>query len=149
VLDGGATEAGSPLGPGRPYFVMELVRGAPITRFCDEQCMSVRERLALLIDACHAVQHAHQKGIIHRDLPETGPWTYAAPHAWRPPCAPSAKRRGSTACSPRCARTSRWRRISTSSNGAVPICAALAALTAAIGDEELLARFDPMNDPLS
>ena len=62
VLDAGATEAG------RPYFAMELVRGVPITRFCDDERLVVRERLALFIDACRAVQHAHQKGIIHRDL---------------------------------------------------------------------------------
>ncbi len=62
VLDAGATDTG------RPYFVMELVRGEPITRFCDAHRMPVRERLALFMDACHAVQHAHQKGIIHRDL---------------------------------------------------------------------------------
>src|SRR5262245_4859929 len=67
VLDGGATDAGSPLGPGRPYFVMELVKGVAITRYCDEQRLELRERLSLFIDACHAVQHAHQKGIIHRD----------------------------------------------------------------------------------
>jgi serine/threonine protein kinase len=53
---------------GRPYFVMELVRGVPITDFCDERKLSTRERLALFIDVCRAVQHAHQKGIIHRDL---------------------------------------------------------------------------------
>src|SRR5262245_49354273 len=68
VLDGGATDASSPLGPGRPYFVMELVKGVPITRFCNDQRLELRDRLALFIDACHAVQHAHQKGIIHRDL---------------------------------------------------------------------------------
>jgi serine/threonine protein kinase/tetratricopeptide (TPR) repeat protein len=68
VLDGGATDAESPWGPGRPYFVMELVKGVPITQFCDEQRLALRERLALFIDACHAVQHAHQKGVIHRDL---------------------------------------------------------------------------------
>ena len=62
VLDAGATEAG------RPYFVMELVRGIPITRFCDEQNLSTAERLELFVDVCHAVQHAHQKGVIHRDL---------------------------------------------------------------------------------
>lgn len=52
----------------RPYFVMELVRGLPITDFCDHQKMSVRERLHLMIDICFAVHHAHQKGIIHRDI---------------------------------------------------------------------------------
>ena len=53
---------------GRPYFVMELVKGIPITRFCDEQRLTTRERLELAIPVCQAVQHAHQKGIIHRDL---------------------------------------------------------------------------------
>jgi len=53
---------------GRPYFVMELVRGVPITDFCDERKLNTRERLQLFIDVCRAVQHAHQKGIIHRDL---------------------------------------------------------------------------------
>jgi serine/threonine protein kinase len=62
VLDAGTTEAG------RPYFVMELVRGVPITRFCDEQRLSVRARLELFLAVCQAVQHAHQKGVIHRDL---------------------------------------------------------------------------------
>jgi serine/threonine protein kinase/tetratricopeptide (TPR) repeat protein len=62
VLDAGATESG------RPYFVMELVRGLPITEFCDQQKLTNRERLRLFVDVCRAVQHAHQKGIIHRDL---------------------------------------------------------------------------------
>ena len=62
VFDAGATEAG------RPYFVMELVRGAKITDYCDENKLSMVERLALFIQVCRAVQHAHQKGIIHRDL---------------------------------------------------------------------------------
>jgi len=62
VLDGGATDSG------RPYFVMELVRGIPITDFCDQNHFSVRQRLDLFVTVCHAVQHAHQKGIIHRDL---------------------------------------------------------------------------------
>jgi serine/threonine protein kinase/tetratricopeptide (TPR) repeat protein len=53
---------------GRPYFVMELVKGVPITRFCDERRMPPRERLELFVPVCQAVQHAHQKGIIHRDL---------------------------------------------------------------------------------
>src|SRR6516162_3132558 len=62
VLDGGTTESG------RPYFVMELVKGVPITKFCDERRLTLRERLELAIPVCQAVQHAHQKGIIHRDL---------------------------------------------------------------------------------
>jgi serine/threonine protein kinase/tetratricopeptide (TPR) repeat protein len=62
VLDAGTTLAG------RPYFVMELVKGMPLTRFCDERRLGVRQRLELLIPVCQAVQHAHQKGIIHRDL---------------------------------------------------------------------------------
>jgi len=62
VLDGGVTPAG------RPYFVMELVRGEPITRYCDEHALSVTARLELFIEVCRAVQHAHQKGVIHRDL---------------------------------------------------------------------------------
>jgi WD40 repeat protein len=62
VLDAGATEGG------RPYFVMELVKGDPITKYCDDNHLSISERLELFIQVCHAVQHAHQKGIIHRDL---------------------------------------------------------------------------------
>lgn len=62
VLDVGTTELG------RPYFVMELVKGVPITKYCDENQLSVRSRLKLLVSVCHAVQHAHQKGVIHRDL---------------------------------------------------------------------------------
>jgi eukaryotic-like serine/threonine-protein kinase len=62
VLDGGATDAG------RPYFVMELVRGIKITEYCDEAKLSTRDRLDLFIQVCQAIQHAHQKGIIHRDI---------------------------------------------------------------------------------
>ena len=65
VFDAGATETG------RPYFVMELVKGLPVTRFCDEQRLTTRERLQLFIDVCAAIQHAHQKGIIHRDIKPT------------------------------------------------------------------------------
>ncbi len=62
VLDAGTTESG------RPFFAMELVKGVPITQYCDEHRSSVRQRLNLFVDVCHAVQHAHQKGIIHRDI---------------------------------------------------------------------------------
>ena len=62
VLDGGTSSAG------RPYFVMDLVKGMPITRYCDEHHLTPRQRLELFIPVCQAVQHAHQKGIIHRDL---------------------------------------------------------------------------------
>ncbi|MBX9736897.1 MAG: serine/threonine protein kinase, partial [Phycisphaerales bacterium] len=62
VLDAGTTPAG------RPYFVMELVRGVPITAYCEEARLSPRERIELMIPACQAIQHAHQKGIIHRDI---------------------------------------------------------------------------------
>jgi serine/threonine protein kinase/Tfp pilus assembly protein PilF len=62
VFDAGTTDTG------RPYFVTELVKGIPITRFCDERRLTTRERLELAIPVCQALQHAHQKGIIHRDL---------------------------------------------------------------------------------
>jgi serine/threonine protein kinase len=62
VLDAGTTASG------RPYFVMELVLGVPITTFCDDNQLTPRERLELFIPICHAIQHAHQKGIIHRDI---------------------------------------------------------------------------------
>jgi eukaryotic-like serine/threonine-protein kinase len=62
VFDAGATETG------RPYFVMDLVRGIPITRYCDEHRLSTPERLELFIQVCRAIQHAHHKGIIHRDI---------------------------------------------------------------------------------
>ena len=65
ALDAGATAAG------RPYFVMELVRGIPITDYCDQNNLPVNERLELFVSVCHAVQHAHQKGIVHRDLKPT------------------------------------------------------------------------------
>jgi tetratricopeptide (TPR) repeat protein/serine/threonine protein kinase len=82
VFDGGTTgesEArptgsgdGSPLpigrGSGRPFFVMELVKGIPITKYCDEHRLTPRERLELFVPVCQAIQHAHQKGIIHRDV---------------------------------------------------------------------------------
>ena len=62
VFDAGATSLG------RPYFVMELVKGIPITQYCDENHLPTKQRLELFVEVCHAVQHAHQKGIIHRDL---------------------------------------------------------------------------------
>ncbi len=62
VLDGGSTPAG------RPYFVMELVKGVPITKFCDERKLTPQQRLELFIPVCQAIQHAHQKGVIHRDI---------------------------------------------------------------------------------
>ena len=62
VLDAGATDSG------RPFFVMELVRGIPITRYCDENKLDTQARLDLFIKVCQAIQHAHQKGIIHRDI---------------------------------------------------------------------------------
>ena len=65
VLDASCTETG------RPYFVMELVKGVPITTFCDDNKLTTRERLQLFQQVCHGVQHAHQKGIIHRDLKPT------------------------------------------------------------------------------
>jgi serine/threonine protein kinase/tetratricopeptide (TPR) repeat protein len=68
VLDGGTTGEPGGVSPGRPYFVMELVKGIPITKFCDQEHLTPRERLELFIPVCQAVQHAHQKGIIHRDL---------------------------------------------------------------------------------
>jgi len=65
VLDAGATETG------RPYFVMELVKGVSITDYCDQNSLSTKERLELFIQVCNAVQHAHQKGVIHRDIKPT------------------------------------------------------------------------------
>jgi serine/threonine protein kinase/tetratricopeptide (TPR) repeat protein len=62
VFDAGTTDSG------RPYFVMELVRGIPITDYCNQNRLTPRERLDLFVTVCHAVQHAHQKGIIHRDI---------------------------------------------------------------------------------
>jgi serine/threonine protein kinase/tetratricopeptide (TPR) repeat protein len=62
VLDAGATDTG------RPYFVMELVRGIPITAYCDQNHLTPRERVELFVSVCHAIQHAHQKGVIHRDI---------------------------------------------------------------------------------
>src|SRR6201999_3711948 len=62
VLDAGATDSG------RPYFVMELVKGERITEFCDKHNITTRKRLDLFSQICQAIQHAHQKGIIHRDI---------------------------------------------------------------------------------
>ena len=62
VHDAGTTENG------RPYFVMELVKGVPVTVYCDKNDLPTEERLRLFMDVCQAVQHAHQKGVIHRDL---------------------------------------------------------------------------------
>jgi serine/threonine protein kinase/Flp pilus assembly protein TadD len=62
VFDAGTTQTG------RPFFVMELVHGVPITQFCDDNQLTPRERLALFVPVCQAIQHAHQKGIIHRDI---------------------------------------------------------------------------------
>jgi serine/threonine protein kinase/Flp pilus assembly protein TadD len=62
VLDAGTTDSG------RPYFVMELVKGVPVTKYCDEHELSPRERLELFVPICQAIQHAHQKGVIHRDI---------------------------------------------------------------------------------
>jgi serine/threonine protein kinase len=62
VLDAGATESG------RPFFVMELVRGVKITEYCDQHELDTPQRLRLFIQVCHAIQHAHQKGVIHRDI---------------------------------------------------------------------------------
>ncbi len=62
VFDAGATETG------RPYFVMELVKGEPVTAYCDRHNLSISERLGVFVQVCHAVQHAHSKGVIHRDI---------------------------------------------------------------------------------
>jgi len=76
VLDAGATETG------RPYFVMELVTGVSITEYCDKNNLNTKERLALFIQVCNAVQHAHQKGIIHRDIKPTN--VMVSQHEGRP-----------------------------------------------------------------
>ncbi|HKI32134.1 MAG TPA: serine/threonine-protein kinase [Gemmataceae bacterium] len=62
VYDAGTTALG------RPYFVMELVKGTPLTRFCNDNALTLRERLELFVPVCQAIQHAHQKGVIHRDI---------------------------------------------------------------------------------
>jgi WD40 repeat protein/serine/threonine protein kinase/tetratricopeptide (TPR) repeat protein len=76
VFDGGATP------DGRPYFVMELVKGRPLTQYCDEHRLTPRQRLELFVSVCQAVQHAHQKGVIHRDLKPSN--VLVAPYDGRP-----------------------------------------------------------------
>jgi serine/threonine protein kinase len=76
VLDGGLTA------DGRPFFVMELVMGTPITRYCDDHRLTPRKRLGLFVSVCEAVQHAHQKGVIHRDLKPSN--ILVAPYDGRP-----------------------------------------------------------------
>jgi eukaryotic-like serine/threonine-protein kinase len=76
VLDGGTTDGG------RPFFVMELVRGIPITKYCDDQRLAPPRRLELYVQVCEAIQHAHQKGIIHRDIKPSN--VLVAPYDGRP-----------------------------------------------------------------
>jgi serine/threonine protein kinase/WD40 repeat protein len=76
VLDGGTTDGC------RPFFVMELVKGTPITQYCDEHRLTLRERLELFLPVCQAIQHAHQKGIIHRDIKPSN--VLIAPYDGRP-----------------------------------------------------------------
>ncbi len=76
VLDGGTTN------DGRPYFVMDLVNGLPITEYCNQQKLTARQRLKIFAAVCHAVRHAHQKGVIHRDLKPSN--ILVAPHDGRP-----------------------------------------------------------------
>jgi len=76
VFDGCTTDAG------RPFFVMELVKGTPITNYCDEHRLTIAQRLALFVQVCQAIQHAHQKGIIHRDIKPSN--VFVAPFDGRP-----------------------------------------------------------------
>jgi WD40 repeat protein/serine/threonine protein kinase len=76
VFDGGTTAGG------RPYFVMELVKGTPITKYCDEHRLTPRQRLELFVPLCQAIQHAHQKGVIHRDVKPSN--VLVAPYDGRP-----------------------------------------------------------------
>jgi serine/threonine protein kinase len=76
VLDAGTTATG------RPYFVMDLVKGTPITEYCDEHRLTPRQRLELFVQACQALQHAHQKGVIHRDVKPSN--VLVAPYDGRP-----------------------------------------------------------------
>jgi serine/threonine protein kinase len=76
VLDGGTTSGG------RPYFVMDLVKGTPINTYCDQHRLTLRERLELFLPICQAIQHAHQKGIIHRDIKPSN--VLIAPYDGRP-----------------------------------------------------------------
>ena len=76
VLDAGVTP------DGRPFFAMELVKGVPITKFCDERRLTPKDRLGLFVSVCQAVQHAHQKGVIHRDLKPNN--VLVAPYDGRP-----------------------------------------------------------------
>jgi serine/threonine protein kinase len=77
------SQAGKPdLQSGRPYFVMELVKGTPLTKYCDEHRLTPRQRLELFVPVCQAIQHAHQKGIIHRDIKPSN--VLVAPYDGRP-----------------------------------------------------------------